>query len=232
MEQGRREHPRVPARLIVRFSSAKSFVEQYTSNISKGGLFLHMREPYPENTELDLAVVLPCNKRQINVRGRVVHTQLPQNGHNGGMGIQFLDMVPEAREAFEQCVNGYLDEQVDIGMDEERRRHERHQVKLTVKFTSPKAFLQQYTRDLSKGGLFIQTDKPLPQGTEVALKLHLPLTKRELDVPGRVAHIRPVGSNGEPAGIGIEFTDLTDETRGVIDAYVIMLEEKRARGRL
>lgn len=116
-------------------------------------------------------------------------------------------------------------------MSDERRNYPRADSKLTVKFKSPKAFLQQYTENISKGGLFIQMDKAPPVGTELKLVLHLPMTRREVEVAGTVQHHRPSDGNEAP-GIGVKFTDVDLDSLKLIDAYVTTILEKQAKGRL
>ncbi len=116
-------------------------------------------------------------------------------------------------------------------MSDERRQHPRLPSRLSVRFASPKAFLQQYTENISKGGLLIRTGKPLPRGTDIEIVLHLPLTHREMQIKARVVHI-PIGGDGLPIGMGVQFTDFIPEQREVIEAYVAMVSDKHAKGRI
>lgn len=116
-------------------------------------------------------------------------------------------------------------------MGSERRVYPRSDARLEIRFSSPKAFLQQYTTNISKGGLFVQMDKPFERDTEVELVIHLPRTRREVTVKGRVVHSVP-GLDEDPGGVGVEFTDMSAENRKTFEAYIIALQEKKAKGRL
>ena len=86
-------------------------------------------------------------------------------------------------------------------------------------------FFADYTRNISKGGTFIRTDRPLDVGTEFVFAL----TIRSLDEPmrlrGRVKWIVPSGdaTADSPAGMGIEFMYVDDTERRETEAIVEQL---------
>ncbi len=106
-----RSTPRVKAQLQVRYGQHKEhLLNNYSLNISTGGLFLETVEPLPENTPLELEFVLPDRQDPIRCRGRVawvnspsgpVKPQLPP-----GMGIQFLDLLLVDMQAIREFMRG------------------------------------------------------------------------------------------------------------------------------
>src|SRR5256885_8373341 len=58
--------------------------------------------------------------------------------------------------------------------DSDRRSNDRHAVELKVEYKKMNTFFADYTKNISKGGTFIKTDRPLPVGTEFLFKLTLP----------------------------------------------------------
>ena len=57
----------------------------------------------------------------------------------------------------------------------------------------------EYIQDLSSGGAFIQTDKNLTIGQEIAMTISLPNSRKELKATGEIVRV-------SPKGVGVEFT--------------------------
>jgi uncharacterized protein (TIGR02266 family) len=101
----------------------------------------------------------------------------------------------------------------DAALDaDERRRWPRMRLALQVRlrFASTQAVLDSRTVDISPGGVFIRMQRPRPEGTHV--RLSLTIAEREMVLAGVVVRSVAPGS-GEPAGIGVQFTEIaaTDE---------------------
>jgi|SRR4051794_25511719 type IV pilus assembly protein PilZ len=105
--------------------------------------------------------------------------------------------------------------------DNERRREARAPIELKVEYKRLNTFFYDYTKNISKGGTFIKTDKPLDIGTIFLFKLMLPSQASPIALRGEV---RWVVKEGEPlppgvpagheAGMGIKFVyDTADQRR-------------------
>ncbi len=101
-----------------------------------------------------------------------------------------------------------------------RRAHERIRLQLAVAYRSAGAFLVSYTVNLSRGGLFVETDAPSPEGTELDLRLEIPGYPGEVELRGVVVWIQPTPTPGQPKGMGIQFQDSDAGFNGVIDQLV------------
>jgi uncharacterized protein (TIGR02266 family) len=80
-----------------------------------------------------------------------------------------------------------------------------------------------YTRDLSRGGLFLKTQKFLPINAVVLLSLELPEGGGEVPVIARVAFIRDPESAkaaGKTPGMGIQFLDVASDSRQRIERFI------------
>ena len=64
----------------------------------------------------------------------------------------------------------------------ERRVHARILTRMLVDFDSADTYLYDYSNDLSEGGIFIETEKPLAPGTELTLRFTLPNVDRVFEV--------------------------------------------------
>jgi len=99
------------------------------------------------------------------------------------------------------------------------RVHDRIPLSLEVEYRTAGAFLVAYTSNLSKGGLFIETDTPLVIGTELMLRFTIP-GSGPIEVRGNVAWVRPELMEGKPPGMGVEFEHLDARHGQIIDQIV------------
>ena len=105
--------------------------------------------------------------------------------------------------------------------DESRRSGSRKPIELKVEYKRLNAFFADYTRNISNGGTFIQTDKPLPIGTEFVFKLQVPKLEEPLSIQGQVRWINLVGSQEEDGpGMGIRFIYTDASQRRAIEEMV------------
>jgi type IV pilus assembly protein PilZ len=98
-------------------------------------------------------------------------------------------------------------------------------IELTVEYKRLNAFFADYTKNISRGGTFIKTDKPLPIGTEFTFKLAVPSLAAPLELKGRVQWIVQKGQaeEGEEAGMGIGFVYESEVERARISTVVEQL---------
>jgi type IV pilus assembly protein PilZ len=91
--------------------------------------------------------------------------------------------------------------------DEDRRNNHRAPIELKVEYKRLNTFFADYTRNISRGGTFIGTDKPLPVGTEFVFALGIPTMAAPLRLRGKVIWTTDAGdaTKANPAGMGIEF---------------------------
>jgi len=102
-----RKDKRAPISLKVRFKSATldEFIEQYSVDISRGGIFIKSKTPMSVGTLLKFEFQLKDESRLIHGVGRVVWKREPADGDDPpGMGIKFIKMDPESRALVEQMV--------------------------------------------------------------------------------------------------------------------------------
>ena len=92
----RRDHPRVPVRVEVKYTDGTDFVNDYMLNVSRGGRFVVCENPLKVGSKVDLEFSLPAFNHAFRVRGEVVWSRpTGKFEHDSGMGIQFLDMEAE-----------------------------------------------------------------------------------------------------------------------------------------
>jgi type IV pilus assembly protein PilZ len=111
----------------------------------------------------------------------------------------------------------------------DRRIGTRQAIELSVEYKRLNTFFADYTRNISKGGTFIRTERPLDVATEFVFALTIRGLSEPLRLRGRVKWIvRPADANDQsPAGMGIEFQYANDEERRATELIVekLMAEE-------
>lgn len=116
-------------------------------------------------------------------------------------------------------------------MDDESRGGSRDSarqpIELRVEYKRLNSFFSDYLKNISKGGTFIRTTKPLDVGTEFIFKLHVPSLDEPLRILGRVQWVVTQDevdagdrrSPGEP-GMGIRFVFADPEEQAEIERSV------------
>ena len=90
-----------------------------------------------------------------------------------------------------------------------------------VEFRTASSFLIAYSVNLSRGGLFLETDQDVPQGAAIGLALAVPGAD-PIDLTGVVAWRRAADSLDGPPGLGIELQDVAPALGTTIDQLVAM----------
>jgi type IV pilus assembly protein PilZ len=104
----------------------------------------------------------------------------------------------------------------------DRRGNGRIPIALRVEYKRVNSFFADYTRNISKGGTFIATARPLPIGTEFIFELSVPDLTEPLRLKGVVEwRVEAAESNdSKPAGMGIRFRYNDDSERAQVHAVV------------
>jgi type IV pilus assembly protein PilZ len=99
----------------------------------------------------------------------------------------------------------------------EHREHARATLDLRVEYKRLNSFFADYSRDISKGGLFVRTKKPLAVGTRFRFTLAVPSRAEPFSLAGEVVRVQP---HGEDAGMGIHFEWGDEEQRADFERAV------------
>jgi len=105
------------------------------------------------------------------------------------------------------------------GLHEERVRQRtsvRLPSRLKVSFGSPQEAAGSLLTNVSRGGLFVATERPLAVGSALVLKIQLAPERARVELPGEVVS----HGSGDPAdgpGMGIRFRHLSAEQQKIVD---------------
>lgn len=107
-------------------------------------------------------------------------------------------------------------------MKSDRRSAARSAIELSVEYKRLNTFFADYTRNISKGGTFIRTDRPLAVGTEFVFALTIRSLEEPLRLQGRVKwSVTTAEATAEsPAGMGIEFQYADEAERAATESIV------------
>jgi uncharacterized protein (TIGR02266 family) len=81
-------------------------------------------------------------------------------------------------------------------------------VKLLMEFSAERCFLSEFTTYLSAGGMFVDSENPMPPGTGFSFECNLTPEGPRLEGEGQVVWTRKEADEGGPAGMGVRFTEL------------------------
>lgn len=98
-------------------------------------------------------------------------------------------------------------------------------VSLKVTYQSFNRFIMEYTKNVSRGGMFLKTKTQHKIGTKVELFLHVPGFNEPIKITGEVVHAHFLNVKDEEAGIGIKFLDINETSRQILVDFVRSLED-------
>ena len=108
------------------------------------------------------------------------------------------------------------------------REKRRLPVKLQVTYGAVEGPATTVTKDINEEGVFLFTDKPLPETSQVHMLVTVPGKAQPLSLVGKVSHTI-LAHDEEPPGMGIVF-DLDDATREQLAAVIKEIEEALEKG--
>ena len=110
-------------------------------------------------------------------------------------------------------------------MSRERRQHKRHATTASI-FIDGYPVGELRAADLSQGGIFVRTTRPMGLSANIRLEIVVPESSLRLEMAGEVVHSLP------GLGMGIRFTEISEQVFARLDAYLKELEfdEKRRAG--
>jgi type IV pilus assembly protein PilZ len=128
----------------------------------------------------------------------------------------------------------------DEGPESDPRASARRPIELKVEYKRLNTFFADYIKNISRGGTFIKTSRPLPVGTEFLFKLLVPGREAPFTIHGEVHRIidpGPQAGDGEgEAGMAIRFTyregDPQAEIARVVDGMMTESLGSRLHARL
>lgn len=186
--------------ISVEFACGGQTTQEQGRLLGAAAMLIETARQEPLQAEVELRFRPRSNSPLISVRG-VVAAQLTGKG----LRVQFTDVAEEHRRHLLELL-------YPPGAD--RRTAKRVSLVTQMRTIVNGETLVGYTRDISTGGVFVETEQPPSKGTEVTLRFKLAPDSPILEVRAVVAYSMP----GE--GMGLRFLDTPSDLRRQIAAFV------------
>ena len=115
------------------------------------------------------------------------------------------------------------------GNSADLRTAARAPIRLRVDYERMNAFFADYTKNISKGGTFIKTARPLPLGTHFLFALSVPALSEPVQLNGEVTWVltaETAAKKAEEPGMGIRFVFESEGAREAFEKLVERLLEE------
>ena len=100
-------------------------------------------------------------------------------------------------------------------MNDSKRTDER--ITINKEFESFDAFIQEYVTNISRTGVFIKSQQPLPIGTRVNLRFTVIMSDIEtIEGVGEVVRVEK-----DPPGMGVVFRELSTYSKDLIEKLLV-----------
>ncbi|PYV34473.1 MAG: hypothetical protein DMG22_05855 [Acidobacteria bacterium] len=195
-----RKYPRLDVKIAAKYEtgSAPETKSGSVMRLGGGGVFLSVSEAFAPGTELSIRFRLAPRQPVVETKAKVVY-----QGPDRGIGTEFLEISPEHRETILRFIHHKM---------EENRKFPRAPLAVQVEHSGGMAI--GFSRDISLGGMFIETAEKFDTNSPVHLRFHV-------DDSGQIviaiAEIRYVVHK---LGVGVEFNGMSPQDRDRIQSYV------------
>ncbi|MBN2125775.1 MAG: TIGR02266 family protein [Deltaproteobacteria bacterium] len=99
-----RTEPRYPKTLSLAYKDRDSFLKAYSSNISKGGLFIRAEKPMEKGERFVLKLQLPDPGEPLTILCEVAWARAGEGGTPAGMGVKFVEVSAEDQQTMKRYV--------------------------------------------------------------------------------------------------------------------------------
>lgn len=186
--------------ISVEFTCAGQTTQETGRLLGAAAMLIETGRQEPLQAEVQLRFRPQSNSPLISARG-VVAAHLA----DGGLRVQLTDLAEEHRRHLLELL-------YPPGAD--RRAAKRVSLVTQMRTSVNGETLVGYTRDISIGGVFVETEQPPSKGTEVTLRFKLSENSPILEARAVVAYSLP----GE--GMGLRFLDPPAELRRLLAVFV------------
>jgi Tfp pilus assembly protein PilZ len=171
----------------------------------------------PIDNGASLRIDLDVGGWLVTLRGTVVGTREDPAGVTVALGAAEREKI--------NYLNGFVRGGL-LNLREKRRLP----IRLSVTYGAVEGPANTFTKDINEEGLFLFTDKPLPETSQIHMLVAVPGKPNPLSLVGKVSHTI-LAADEEPPGMGIVF-DLDEAQREALLAVIKELEDALMKGGL
>jgi Tfp pilus assembly protein PilZ len=224
----RRRDARFPAQLPVVLQAGKATQKVVTWEVSYRGMFLVTDKPPGERMLVKVDIELPDGLRLVAPAMVVwARPKDESNARPAGVGLQFYGIGRDESAIWQRFVNELKEEArrrpfqplplPTPDPEHGRRRHGRHVATFKIRPRSLARLHEMYTRDISRGGMFIVTDQLIPVGESIKVDVVHPDTHETFVL---VCVVRRAMRDPGRTGLGVEFVDLDEDRRVLFQGFI------------
>ncbi len=118
-------------------------------------------------------------------------------------------------------------------MGKENRRQKRIDLNIDVNVAHESKLQKVYSKNLSKGGIYLSADDMIPVGSKVNLTFFIKELDREFKIRAEVVHhhkydnFTDEGTMEVSYGMGLRFVEISRDDQNIIDKFIIGKELKK-----
>ncbi|PYV15644.1 MAG: hypothetical protein DMG21_14495 [Acidobacteria bacterium] len=195
-----RKYPRLDVEFTAEYEagSAAASKPMKVLTLGGGGLFLGVAEPLAPGTEVSLRFRPGRRLHFVETKAKILY-HVPGRG----IGLEFTQISSEHRQAILRFIHQKM---------EENRKFPRAPLAVQVQY--PGGVAIGFSRDISLGGMFIETSEKFDPNSSVGLRFHVDDSGRIVIATAEIRYII------HKLGMGVEFREVSPEDRGRIEFYV------------
>jgi len=197
-ESEKRQYPRVNNHFIVSYGLVEKddIIElSQTRNLSQGGIALSTSIKFNPGTQLVMKLRIPLAHEPVKIIGRVVESRELRKNHYDTR-IQFMTIDEKYRDSLIKTITRQLPP-IEPEKNQKRqcpRVNGHFIVSYSLEGKDEIIELSQI-KNLSQGGMALNTSIKFNPGTQLTLKLRIPLAHEPVKIIGRVVESRDLGKN-------------------------------------
>jgi type IV pilus assembly protein PilZ len=218
----RRRFSRVDTDLGVLLPGANRLARHRAEDLGMGGMLLSWVDGRPREERLSFVLNLPETGTPVQGTAEIIRmAPRPWWKRSGGLGVRFVDLKEKGLDDIIQFLSRQASGQIPI-RGGERRVHARIKRRLRLRFLASNSFGTTDARDISRGGVFLQTRRPPPWGSLIEISLIQPGTGETLTLPGRVVRVVHTDprKTGIVPGVGVAFEDLSEMRISLLQTFL------------
>jgi c-di-GMP-binding flagellar brake protein YcgR len=193
-----RKYPRVPSKFTVEYTVGDRKLRARASTLGGGGLFLEKSEALSPGWEIGVRFRPARHLPFVEARAKVCYVS-----PNQGAGLEFTEISSQHHQVLLRLIH-----------HKTANRRQFPRASLATQIQCEGCMALAYSRDVSAGGMFVETTVPCEKGSRVELRFHLNDGGPVILAKAEVKYLVP------KLGMGVEFVDLSPSDRERIENYV------------
>jgi len=193
-----RRYPRVPAKFAVEYTVGDRKVRARASTLGGGGLFLEGPQELAQGSEVVVRFRPAKHLPFVEARAKVCYVVPGQ-----GTGLEFTEISSEHHQIILRLIHRKT-----------ANRRQLPRVPLATQVQCKECMAVAFSRDVSAGGMFVETSVPCETGARVDLRFHLNDGGPIVVAVAEVKYLVP------KLGMGVEFLELSPADRQRLENYV------------